>query len=200
LLLLTNDGELAAQLTHPRHGVERTYEAHVAGVPDESALRRLRDGIPLDGRKTLPATVDLLSRPSKDPSTRGGTRDRRAGEQPGGRAREREGVLLVTIREGRNRQVRRMCEAIGHPVRRLKRTTFGPIADRRLRPGEWRDLSAAEVAALQRAAAGTAPRAERGRPSRASTSKTTRGAGPRRARPADRHHDSPSSRRSSDGS
>lgn len=156
LLLLTNDGELAARLTHPRHGVERTYEAHVAGVPDEAAIERLRRGIPLDGRYTLPARVVPLSRPART------AEDRQRGS--GARGREREGVLLITIREGRNRQVRRMCEAVGHPVARLKRTTFGPIADRRLRPGEWRDLTSEEVAALRRAAAGTAPgRSERDR-------------------------------------
>ncbi len=94
LLLLTNDGDLAARLTHPRHGVARTYEARVAGMPDREALDRLRTGIPLDGHRTLPADVVLLN---------------------DGR-RDREGVLRLTIREGRNRQVRRMCEAVGHPV------------------------------------------------------------------------------------
>jgi 23S rRNA pseudouridine2605 synthase len=126
LLLLTNDGELAAQLTHPRHGVERTYEAHVAGMPDERAIEKLRKGIPLDGRRTLPADVRLLNRD-----------------------RDADGVVLITIREGRNRQVRRMCEAVGHPVGRLKRIKFGPIGDRRLPVGAWRDLSAEEVGKLK---------------------------------------------------
>ena len=103
LLLLTNDGDLAARLTHPRHGVERTYEARVAGIPDDEALDRLRKGIPLDGHRTLPATVVLAA-----------TSRRRD---------DRDAVLLLmTIREGRNRQVRRMCEAVGHPVRTLRRT------------------------------------------------------------------------------
>jgi pseudouridine synthase len=134
LLLLTNDGELAARLTHPRHGVERTYEARVAGTPDEEALTRLRKGIPLDGHRTLPATVVLIPP----------------------RRRDEDAVLLLTIREGRNRQVRRMCEAVGHPVRTLKRTKVGPIADRRLKPGEWRELREDEVAALKKAAAKSA--------------------------------------------
>jgi pseudouridine synthase len=129
LLLLTNDGDLAAMLTHPRHEVERTYEAHVAGVPDDDAIDRLRRGIPLDGRRTQPADVILLNK----------------------RPTDREGIVLITIREGRNRQVRRMLEAVGHPVRTLRRTKIGPLSDRRLKPGEWRDLSAKEVAALQRA-------------------------------------------------
>jgi len=127
LLLLTNDGELAATLTHPRHEVERTYEARVAGMPDEDALDRLRRGIPLDGRRTMPADVKLLNRARAD----------------------RDGVLLITIREGRNRQVRRMLEAVGHPVKSLKRTRIGPIADRYLKPGHWRELTDAEIRTLK---------------------------------------------------
>jgi len=137
LLLLTNDGDLAARLTHPRHGVERTYEARVAGMPDHDGIERLRRGIPLDGRRTQPATVVLLN---KAPATRLAAR------------REPEGVLLITIREGRNRQVRRMLEAIGHPVKKLVRKRIGPLSDRQLKPGEWRELRAEEVRALQRAA------------------------------------------------
>ena len=126
LLLLTNDGDLAAHLTHPRHGVERAYEARVAGMPDAAALEQLRKGIPLDGRRTLPADVTLLS--------------------PG---RSGDGTLRLTIREGRNRQVRRMCEAVGHPVRTLRRVRIGPLQDRRLKPGQWRELSEQEVKALR---------------------------------------------------
>jgi pseudouridine synthase len=133
LLLLTNDGELAAQLTHPRHGVERTYEARVAGMPDERAIEKLRKGVPLDGKRTLPATVIVLN---------------------SGR-RDADGVVLITIKEGRNRQVRRMLEAVGHPVDRLKRTKIGPISDRKLPVGAWRDLSAEEVRRLKSIAART---------------------------------------------
>ena len=141
LLLLTNDGDLAARLTHPRHEVERTYEAQVAGTPDEEAVDRLRRGIPLDGRRTMPAEVTRLSRaPVK------------AGRQ------ERSTVLLITIREGRNRQVRRMCEAVGHPVQKLKRVRFGPIADKRLRPGQWRELTKVEVEKLKSGSSGTSGR------------------------------------------
>jgi 23S rRNA pseudouridine2605 synthase len=130
LLLLTNDGDLAARLTHPRHGVERTYEVRVAGTPDTEALGRLRKGIPLDGRPTLPADVTLL-----------------------GSRRTQEAVLVLTIREGRNRQVRRMCEAVGHPVRTLRRIRIGPLEDRRLKPGQWRELTEREVGALRSAGA-----------------------------------------------
>jgi 23S rRNA pseudouridine2605 synthase len=143
LLLLTNDGDLAARLTHPRHGVERTYEARVTGTPDEEALARLRKGIALDGHRTLPATVVLVPP----------------------RRRNDDAVLLLTIREGRNRQVRRMCEAVGHPVQTLKRTRVGPIADRRLKPGQWRELKSDEVAALKKAAARPA-RGSKGPPPR----------------------------------
>jgi pseudouridine synthase len=151
LLLLTNDGDLAATLMHPRHGVERTYEAHVIGTPDTAAVERLRNGIPLDGRRTRPADVTILAR------GRGG----------------HHAVLVITIREGRNRQVRRMCEAVGHPVRTLVRTRIGPLQDRRLRLGRWRELTPQEVRALKTRAArpptprsrpaGGAPRAARAR-------------------------------------
>lgn len=129
LLLLTTDGALAERLTHPRHEVERVYEAIVAGMPDESAIERLRKGVFIDGRRTAPAGV-----------TRGQTV--KAG---GGTTR-----LTITLREGRNRQVRRMCAAVGHPVRSLVRVRMGPLALGRLRPGEWRELTPREVEALTR--------------------------------------------------
>ena len=130
LLLLTNDGDLAAKLTHPRHGVERTYEARVAGVPSASAIERLRTGVPLDGRRTRPAEVTLLHRGHTD----------------------RDSLLVLTIREGRNRQVRRMCQAVGHPVRTLARTRMGSLRDARLKRGMWRDLTVDEIRALRKAA------------------------------------------------
>ena len=148
LLLLTNDGELAARLTHPRHEVERTYEAHLAGTPDDDAIDQLRRGIPLDGRRTLPAEVTRLSRVPVS-----------AGRQA------RNSVVLITIREGRNRQVRRMCEAVGHPVQKLRRVRFGPIADKQLRVGDWRELNTREVSLLKKA---TTPRPAAARPRRAS--------------------------------
>jgi 23S rRNA pseudouridine2605 synthase len=164
LLLLTNDGDLAARLTHPRHGVERSYEARVAGMPDAEALRQLREGIPLDGRRTLPAEAAVLN-------ARGDSRPK------GQQLRAREGVVQITIREGRNRQVRRMLEAVGHPVRELTRTRIGPLSDRRLKPGAWRDLTADEITTLQALANRSAPT----RP-------------PRRPRPAAARHRSASAR------
>lgn len=127
LLLLTNDGDLAARLTHPRHGVPRVYEARVLGVPDAHDLERLARGVVIDGRRTAPVTVRLA--PTR--------RD------------QRESTMVLTIREGRNRQVRKMCEAVGHPVSRLRRVAIGPIKDARLRVGQWRDLTKSEVESLK---------------------------------------------------
>ncbi len=99
LLLLTNDGELAHHLTHPRFGVDKEYLAHVTGHPSPAAVRRLRDGVDLEDGRTAPARVALLA----------------------------PDLLRIVIHEGRNRQVRRMCDAVGHPVRRLVRTRIGPL-------------------------------------------------------------------------
>ena len=122
LLLLTNDGDLAARLTHPRHALPRVYEARVLGEPDAHDVDRLARGVTIDGRRTMPAEVKPLG----------------------------PNVLRITIREGRNRQVRNMCDAIGHPVTHLKRVAIGPIKDAKLKPGRWRDLSDEEVKALKR--------------------------------------------------
>ena len=124
LLLLTNDGDLAAALTHPSHEVPRVYQVRVLGAPDRHDLDRLGKGVTIDGRRTQLAEVRAL----------------------------KPGLLEVTIHEGRNRQVRKMCEAIGHPVTELKRVAFGPIADVRLKPGWWRDLTQDEVRKLRRSA------------------------------------------------
>ena len=121
LLLLTNDGALAQVLTHPSHGVAKEYVAEVeGGTPRPGALRALRRGVELDDGMTAPAEVGVLA----------------------------PGVLRLVIHEGRNRQVRRMCAAVGHPVRRLVRTRIGPLRDTTLAPGRWRALDAAEVRAL----------------------------------------------------
>jgi 23S rRNA pseudouridine2605 synthase len=125
LLVLTNDGALAQLLTHPSHGVAKEYVAEVAGgTPAPGALRALRQGVELDDGPTAPAEVGVLA----------------------------PGVLRIVIHEGRNRQVRRMCEAVGHRVLRLVRTRIGPVRDTTLGPGEWRSLEADEVRALAAAA------------------------------------------------
>lgn len=123
LLLLTNDGDLTHRLTHPSFGVDKEYLAEIEGSPTRGALRTLRQGVELEDGMTAPAKVSEL--------------------QPG--------LLRIVIHEGRNRQVRRMCEAVGHPVRRLVRTRIGPLVDRDLKAGESRQLDQAEVRALERA-------------------------------------------------
>jgi 23S rRNA pseudouridine2605 synthase len=134
LLLLTNDGELANRIAHPSHGVDKEYLVEVGGGPvSAGGLRRLREGVELDDGVTAPA----------------------AASQP------MPGVLSIAIHEGRNRQVRRMCEAIGHPVRRLVRTRIGPISDRALAPGTWRELTTDERRALTEAVAGHGRRYDR---------------------------------------
>ena len=125
LLVLTNDGVLSQLLTHPSHGVPKEYVAEVDdGTLAPGALRALRRGVELDDGLTAPAEVGVLG----------------------------PGVLRLIIHEGRYRQVRRMCEAVGHPVRRLVRTRIGPVRDTGLAPGRWRVLTAAEVRALAGAA------------------------------------------------
>lgn len=132
LLLLTNDGELAARLTHPRHEVERLYEARVRGIPDAHALQRLASGIVIERRTTAPAQVKLARK-----------LDAESGPQA---------VVLVGIHEGRHRQVRQMFDAVGHPVIRLRRVRIGPLKDEQLRTGHFRDLTATEVTKLKHAA------------------------------------------------
>lgn len=133
LLLLTDDGDLAYRLTHPRYKVAKEYEVTVAGVPSNSDLEALRRGVELDDGVTAPAQVLLLR------TTRG--------ERDSGRAH-----LRVVIHEGRNRQVRRMLQVVGHRVSALRRTAFGPLRLGRLETGAWRVLTDAEVTALRRAA------------------------------------------------
>jgi 23S rRNA pseudouridine2605 synthase len=157
LLVLTNDGDLAAVLTHPRHEVERVYEAQVLGVPDAHDLDRLRRGIVIDGRRTSPAQVELLTE--------------RRGERG-------TSVLRVTIHEGRTRQVRKMADAIGHPVRTLKRVRIGPIADKHLRLGSYRELTADEVRRLKTSA--KIPDAQRRNPTEGQKFRRSTTAKPRR--------------------
>jgi 23S rRNA pseudouridine2605 synthase len=131
LLLLTNDGELTQLLTHPSFGVVKTYLAEVDGDPAPVTVRRLREGIELDDGPTAPARVKVVQR------------------------REGTTAVEIGIHEGRNRQVRRMCDAVGHPVLRLVRTRIGPLHDGKLKPGDWRPLSAGEVRRLYEAATPT---------------------------------------------
>jgi len=121
-LLLTNDGELAHRLAHPRYGVEKTYVAEVKGTPPDETLRALETGVELDDGPTAPARARLLG-PSR---------------------------VELTIHEGRTHQVKRMLEAVGHPVRRLHRSAYAGLSADDLAPGAWRELSAPELARLRR--------------------------------------------------
>ncbi|MCZ7531019.1 MAG: rRNA pseudouridine synthase [Acidimicrobiia bacterium] len=137
LLILTNDGDLTQILTHPSHGVPKTYLVEVEGLPGPDALRRLREGVDLDDGRTAPVGARVLER------------------------RDDSAALELILHEGRNRQVRRMCETVSHPVLRLVRTRIGNLADTSLAPGEWRELTDFEVRALY-AAAGTTTDADAG--------------------------------------
>lgn len=128
LIIMTNDGDLAEKVTHPKHELERAYEVRVSGLPDERDLARLTRGIVIEGRRTLPASVRVI-RTYPDKS-------------------EPQALIEIIIKEGRNRQVRRMFDGTGHPVIELRRTRIGPITDRRIKPGQVRELSPAEVRAL----------------------------------------------------
>lgn len=130
LLLLTNDGELAQLLTHPRHGVEKEYFVEVEGKPSPAALRTLREGVELDDGPTRPARAKIVQESPSLTTT----------------------ALTIVVKEGRKRMVRRMCATVGHPVVRLARTRIGPLRDPRLAPGTWRALTTEEVRALYAAA------------------------------------------------
>jgi pseudouridine synthase len=128
LIILTNDGDFAERVMHPRYQLERAYVARVLGTPDARDLERLERGVVIEGRRTAPATVRVL----------GSHAD----------AAHAEATLEIVLREGRHRQVRLMCESIGHPVSRLKRVRIGTITDRGLQVGAIRDLLPAEVRSL----------------------------------------------------
>lgn len=130
LLLLTNDGELAARLTHPRHEVEKVYEARVKGVPDDRTVERLSRGVVIEGRRTAPAKIRV--------------------SQPISKASGEQTIVELSIHEGRQRQVRKMFDAVGHPVVRLKRVRIGPIEDPEMPPGHWRELTPQEIGRLQK--------------------------------------------------
>lgn len=148
LLLLTNDGSLTHRLTHPGFGVPKEYLVEVEGTPSRAAVRALRDGVDLEDGLSAPAKVAVID----------------------------DNVLRITIHEGRNRQIRRMCDAVGHPVVRLVRTRIGPLHDTRLAPGQWRDLTNDELRELERAAHA----AEQGRPTTGRSAAKRKGARGRR--------------------
>ncbi len=172
LLLLTNDGALAAGLLHPRREIARVYHAKVRGTPDDDALTRLRRGVRLDDhRKTLPAKVRVLEKlPTKT-------------------------WLEITVHEGRFHLVRRMGEAVRHPVEKLARVSLGPLHLGSLGVGVWRDVTSGELAALREAAGLSRPRdAVRGRPAARGRGRRTpprTSPAPRESSPPDGRHGAP---------
>lgn len=157
-LLLTNDGELAFRLAHPRYEVPKVYLARVEGVPSDETLERLRKGIFLEGRRTAPAQASRVSR-SGDRS-----------------------VVKLTLHEGRKREVRKMLEAAGHPVRELRRVEFAGLTLDGLRPGDWRFLEPGEVRALRRRAGLEGPVMPASRAPSGTSSSPGPGGGARRRR------------------
>ncbi|MDD3395441.1 MAG: rRNA pseudouridine synthase [Clostridia bacterium] len=125
LLLLTNDGDLTYKLTHPKHDVDKTYIAKLYGTPDDMALQKFRRGVEIDGRKTKPAKMQILEKG------------------------ERQSTVEIVIHEGRNRQVRKMCEAIKHPVAQLKRVGTGELMLGDLAKGKYRHLTEKEIKYLK---------------------------------------------------
>lgn len=128
LLLVTNDGDLAHRLMHPRYGVEKEYVAIVQGIPDDKALEKLRKGVFIEGGKTAPAKVDMMPTERNQPTR----------------------MLRITIHEGRKRQIRMMCEAVGHPVISLKRVRIAGLILKGMRGGECRLLGKQELDDLKR--------------------------------------------------
>ncbi|HEY0157521.1 MAG TPA: pseudouridine synthase [Thermoanaerobaculia bacterium] len=130
LILLTNDGDLAFKVSHPKHGSVKTYHVKVRGVPSDRIVEKLERGITIDGKRTLPCEIARMKTTGR-------------GEDEGNSWYE------VRLREGRTQQIRKMFQAVGHPVSKLRRVAIGPIADPKLTAGDWRELSPKEVKMLE---------------------------------------------------
>jgi len=133
LLLLTNDGDLAYKVSHPKHGSVKTYHVKVRGVPEERIIGKLERGITIEGKRTVPCEIERM---------------KTTGRSQGKSDDEGNSWYEVRLREGRNQQIRKMFKAVGHPVSKLRRVAIGPIADPKLTPGDWRELTRNEVKML----------------------------------------------------
>jgi 23S rRNA pseudouridine2605 synthase len=153
LIVLTNDGDLAFRVSHPRHGSVKTYHVIVRGVPEERLIDKLQRGITLDGKRTLPCEIARIRTTGR-------------GDDEGNSWYE------VKLREGRTQQIRKMFQAVGHPVSKLKRVAIGPISDPRLMPGDWRELTKQEVKLLSTQMEPKAAKPRRAAAKRASAAKT----------------------------
>lgn len=158
-LLLTNDGELTYQLTHPSHQMPKVYRVWIEGLPSDKVLQQWRDGVVLAGRKTHPANIVLLRSAVKSASTaRGSVKERysqgrhnQGRHNQGRHNQDQQSLLQVTLTEGRNRQIRRVAEGLGHPVTALHRVKIGSLALGKLAPGRYRLLEESEIAQLKKA-------------------------------------------------
>jgi len=169
LILLTNDGDLAFKVSHPQHGSVKTYHVKVRGVPEERLIDKLQRGITLDGKRTLPCEI---------------ARMKTTGRSTGRGEDEGNSWYEVKLREGRTQQIRKMFQAVGHPVSKLRRVAIGPISDPRLTPGDWRELTKVEVKMLatMKEAPKAKPKPKRAAPAKkpakkkgATKARTTRG-------------------------
>jgi len=133
LVLLTNDGDLAFKVSHPTHGSVKTYHVKVRGIPEDRLVDKLQRGITIDGKRTLPCEIGRM---------------KTTGRQTGRSDDEGNSWFEVKLKEGRTQQIRKMFQAVGHPVSKLKRVAIGPIADPQLTPGNWRELTKYEVKML----------------------------------------------------
>jgi 23S rRNA pseudouridine2605 synthase len=142
LILLTNDGDLAFKVSHPQHGSVKTYHVKVRGVPEDRLIDKLQRGITIDGKRTLPCEIVRM-------------------KTTGRRDDEGNSWFEVKLREGRTQQIRKMFQAVGHPVSKLRRVAIGPISDPRLTPGDWRELTKHEVKMLSTMQEAPKPKARR---------------------------------------
>ncbi len=142
LILLTNDGDLAFKVSHPKHGSVKTYHVKVRGVPEERLIDKLQRGITIDGKRTLPCEIARM-------------------KTTGRNVDEGNSWFEVLLREGRTQQIRKMFQAVGHPVSKLRRVAIGPISDPKLTPGDWRELTPREVKMLATMQEPAKPKARR---------------------------------------
>ena len=171
LILLTNDGDLAFKVSHPQHGSVKTYHVKVRGVPDERLIGKLERGITIEGKRTLPCEIRRMKTTGR-------------GDDEG------NSWFEVKLREGRTQQIRKMFQAVGHPVSKLRRVAIGPLSDPKLTPGMWRELTKSEVKML--ATMQEAPKAKARRvPAKAAPKKKTPAATAARAKSAARTASAP---------
>src|SRR5687767_2512092 len=182
LILLTNDGDLAFKVSHPQHGSVKTYHVKVRGVPEERLIDKLQRGITLDGKRTLPCEIKRMKTTGR-------------GDEEG------NSWFEVKLREGRTQQIRKMFQAVGHPVSKLRRVAIGPLSDPRLGPGDYRELTKTEVKQLASMQEPAKPKAEKPRrtAARPAASKKTTSKKTSSKKPATRKAAAPAKRRTTSG-